>query len=206
MDLQQRFRYEFLTMFKEAHPLSQTYPLTSTTTVGLTILAYLTFVPVLSVFLRQNTLSDDILKTCVKLYNIVQTTVNSVIFLILFPCLVSRSFLDGPLCLPVASPYPPFSTLDRWEAFGNWLFFANKYLELLDTIWIILRKKFNQLSFLHVYHHSTILLVFLPLASYISTGKSQSLHIFINFEISIVLTWGADINVCGEGILKLAVL
>ena len=28
-----------------------------------------------------------------------------------------------------------------------------QYLELLDTVFMILRKKTEQLSFLHVYHH-----------------------------------------------------
>ena len=83
----------------------------------------------------------------------------------------SRCIFEGFLCLPVATPYPPYSALDQWEAFGNWLFFVNKYLELLDTMWIILRQKFNQLTFLHVYHHSTVLLVFLPLARFTPTGE-----------------------------------
>jgi len=38
-------------------------------------------------------------------------------------------------------------------ALGVWLHYNNKYLELLDTVWMILRKKEKQVSFLHVYHH-----------------------------------------------------
>ena len=38
-------------------------------------------------------------------------------------------------------------------ALGVWLHYNNKYLELLDTVWMILRKKERQVSFLHVYHH-----------------------------------------------------
>ncbi|KAK3794479.1 hypothetical protein RRG08_003632 [Elysia crispata] len=37
-----------------------------------------------------------------------------------------------------------------------WLYFFTRYVEFLDTIFFILRKKNNQLSFLHVYHHVTI--------------------------------------------------
>ncbi|GAB6027957.1 hypothetical protein CHUAL_002185 [Chamberlinius hualienensis] len=36
------------------------------------------------------------------------------------------------------------------------LYFISKLLEFLDTIFIILRKKNKQLTFLHVYHHSTM--------------------------------------------------
>jgi elongation of very long chain fatty acids protein 4 len=34
-----------------------------------------------------------------------------------------------------------------------WIHYNNKYVELLDTLWMILRKKNNQISFLHCYHH-----------------------------------------------------
>ncbi|XP_059143062.1 elongation of very long chain fatty acids protein 7-like [Physella acuta] len=34
-----------------------------------------------------------------------------------------------------------------------WLFYISKFIELLDTVFFILRKKFNQVSFLHVFHH-----------------------------------------------------
>lgn len=34
-----------------------------------------------------------------------------------------------------------------------WVHYNNKYVELLDTVFMILRKKTKQMSFLHVYHH-----------------------------------------------------
>ncbi|ALA62400.1 GNS1/SUR4-like protein [Turkeypox virus] len=37
-----------------------------------------------------------------------------------------------------------------------WLYFISKGIEYLDTIFFIMRKKFNQVSFLHVYHHFTM--------------------------------------------------
>lgn len=41
---------------------------------------------------------------------------------------------------------------------GFWLYthYHNKYLEFADTTFMILRRKFNQISFLHVYHHSLL--------------------------------------------------
>ena len=35
-----------------------------------------------------------------------------------------------------------------------WLYYINKYIELLDTIFFVMRKKWNQVTFLHVYHHA----------------------------------------------------
>lgn len=42
-------------------------------------------------------------------------------------------------------------------AFGMWMHYNNKYLELFDTFFMVVKKKDEQISFLHVYHH--ILLV-----------------------------------------------
>lgn len=44
---------------------------------------------------------------------------------------------------------------------GNvlYMFYLSKILDFFDTIFIILGKKWNQLSVLHVYHHLTIFFV-----------------------------------------------
>lgn len=41
-----------------------------------------------------------------------------------------------------------------------WLFYASKVWDFMDTIFIVLGKKWRQLSFLHVYHHTTIFLFY----------------------------------------------
>ncbi|KYN44776.1 hypothetical protein ALC56_00771 [Trachymyrmex septentrionalis] len=38
---------------------------------------------------------------------------------------------------------------------GAWWYFFAKIIELLDTVFFVLRKKQNQITFLHVFHHST---------------------------------------------------
>jgi len=38
----------------------------------------------------------------------------------------------------------------------GWLFFFSKIIEFMDTIFFILRKKYSQVSFLHVVHHSLV--------------------------------------------------
>jgi elongation of very long chain fatty acids protein 4 len=40
-----------------------------------------------------------------------------------------------------------------------WVFYMSKILDFLDTVFIILEKRWQQLSFLHVYHHTSIFLV-----------------------------------------------
>jgi hypothetical protein len=43
--------------------------------------------------------------------------------------------------------------------YGVWLHYLCKYLDFTDTLIIVLRKKDEQLSFLHVWHHATIVIV-----------------------------------------------
>lgn len=40
-----------------------------------------------------------------------------------------------------------------------YVFFWSKIFDLLDTVFFVLRKKSNQISFLHTYHHSTMIIV-----------------------------------------------
>ncbi|KAA0714245.1 Elongation of very long chain fatty acids protein 7 [Triplophysa tibetana] len=45
----------------------------------------------------------------------------------------------------------PQATRMAWTC---WLYYFSKFIELLDTVFFVLRKKHNQVTFLHVYHHS----------------------------------------------------
>ncbi|KAL4238733.1 Elongation of very long chain fatty acids protein 7 [Mactra antiquata] len=39
---------------------------------------------------------------------------------------------------------------------ATWMFFIAKFIELFDTVFFILRKKNNQVTFLHVFHHGCL--------------------------------------------------
>jgi len=41
-----------------------------------------------------------------------------------------------------------------------WLFYISKILDFMDTFFIIVKRSWKQLSFLHVYHHFTIFLIY----------------------------------------------
>jgi len=54
----------------------------------------------------------------------------------------------------------PYSQQNPAMANLLWLFYVSKVWDFWDTIFIVLGKKWRQLSFLHVYHHTTIFLFY----------------------------------------------
>lgn len=57
-------------------------------------------------------------------------------------------------------PCNAFDKVDPPLANLLWLFYISKVWDFWDTIFIVLGKKWRQLSFLHVYHHFTIFLFY----------------------------------------------
>lgn len=53
-----------------------------------------------------------------------------------------------------------------------WWYFFSKVIELLDTVWMILRKRQIQVTFLHVFHHATMLAIWWVVISWIPGGQS----------------------------------
>ena len=79
-------------------------------------------------------------------YNFVISGVNVYCFLGFLSCLLSSDSLFEKTFDPQLS----------WIFYVYWL---TKVAELLDTVWMALRHAFRQISFLHVYHHASMLLI-----------------------------------------------
>lgn len=82
-------------------------------------------------------------------------------------------------CLPYQQLNPPVANL-------LWLFYVSKIWDFWDTIFIVLGKKWRQLSFLHVYHHITIFL-FYWLNSHVNYDGDIYLTILLNGFIHTVM-------------------
>ncbi|XP_071452347.1 very long chain fatty acid elongase AAEL008004 [Hetaerina americana] len=88
-------------------------------------------------------------------------------------------------CQPVENPNSSFA---QAISNGAWWYFFSKVIELLDTVFFVLRKKQNQVTFLHVYHHTITALFswgylkFLPGEQGIIIGVLNSMvHVFMYF-------------------------
>uniref|UniRef100_A0A4W5KSS7 Elongation of very long chain fatty acids protein 1 n=1 Tax=Hucho hucho TaxID=62062 RepID=A0A4W5KSS7_9TELE len=67
-----------------------------------------------------------------------------------------------------------------------WWFYFSKFIELLDTLFFVLRKKHSQITFLHVFHHS-----FMPFTWWwgmtIAPGGMSSFHAMVNACVHVIM-------------------
>lgn len=80
------------------------------------------------------------------------------------------------LHLPVPPPPPTHCVILKLKMAGAlWWYFISKGIEYLDTVFFILRKKFNQVTFLHVYHHCTMFTLWWIGIKWVAGGQCESL-------------------------------
>lgn len=86
-------------------------------------------------------------------YNVSQIMLCSYMTLEAFMVAYRNGYTIYPHCNAYNAENPPLGNL-------LWLFYVSKVWDFWDTIFIVIGKKWNQLSFLHVYHHTTIFLFY----------------------------------------------
>lgn len=90
-------------------------------------------------------------------YNFIQVAVNTCVWVPLLITMVPQS--TGPFMINVPSNN---AIIQR----ATYVHYLTKYLDLFDTLFIALSKNKRQLSFLHVYHHASIVVVWDLLVSH----------------------------------------
>lgn len=69
-------------------------------------------------------------------------------------------------------------------------FHLNKLSDMLETIFFLLRKKFRQISFLHLYHHAfMITITTIGISTMPTTGHMTSLGIINSFVHAVMYTY-----------------
>ncbi|CAL1537579.1 unnamed protein product [Lymnaea stagnalis] len=114
-------------------------------------------------------------------YNFALVILSAYIVIEMLSCAIIQGY--SLLCQPVN--YEPTEIGIR-EASVSWWYFMSKIIELLDTVFFILRKKGNQITFLHVYHHSTMAIICWYVAKYVPGGEkfynggfNSLIHVFM---------------------------
>jgi len=91
--------------------------------------------------------------------------------------IIRQTFIRDTNFKVVCNPVDP-TTASNGLAAVLWIFYASKILEFGDTFIMILRKSFAQVSFLHVYHHASIFLIWWLNVKYIPTGDAYLAPLF----------------------------
>ncbi|XP_063795402.1 very long chain fatty acid elongase 1 [Pseudophryne corroboree] len=82
-----------------------------------------------------------------------------------------------------------------------WLFLFSKFIELLDTVFFVLRKKNGQITFLHIFHHSV-----LPFSWWwgvkFGPGGMGSFHAMINSLVHVIMYFYYGLSAAGPQFQK----
>lgn len=70
---------------------------------------------------------------------------------------------------------------------GAWLFYFSKYVELLDTVFFVLRKKHSQVTFLHIFHHSILPWTWWWGITLTPVGGMGSFHALVNACVHVIM-------------------
>nr|XP_033794716.1 elongation of very long chain fatty acids protein 4 isoform X1 [Geotrypetes seraphini] len=82
-----------------------------------------------------------------------------------------------------------------------WWYYISKGVEYFDTVFFILRKKFNQISFLHVYHHCSVFTLWWIGIKWVAGGQSF-FGAHMNAFIHVVMYLYYGLASCGPQLQK----
>mmetsp|Transcript_24371 Transcript_24371/g.75235 ORF Transcript_24371/g.75235 Transcript_24371/m.75235 type:complete len:274 (+) Transcript_24371:104-925(+) len=127
------------------------FPFANFSTAGTVALLYLAAVAVGSTVAKLTPGKGVKLYSLAFLYNIVQMMLCS--YMCVEASLVAARNGYALVCNDFDAKNPAMAKV-------LWLFYMSKVLDFMDTFFIVCGKKWKQLSFLHVYHHFSIFLVY----------------------------------------------
>lgn len=167
-----------------ADPRTNHWPLISSPVPGLTIIAsYLYFVLNFGPKYMANRKPFQMQRLLV-VYNFVQVLVSIWLFF---------EGLDGAWlrhyswrCQPVDWTDNPVAMRVAW---GCYIYFLAKISELLDTVFFTLRKKDNQISFLHLYHHTVMPMISWGATKYFPGGHGTFIGVINSFVHIVMYTY-----------------
>ncbi|KAF8795264.1 Elongation of very long chain fatty acids like protein [Argiope bruennichi] len=83
-----------------------------------------------------------------------------------------------------------------------WNLIFEKYLSLLDTIFFVLRKKQNQISFLHVFHHTSMCLLVIWFTTVPDPAFFIIVNMLLNTFVHVVMYFYYGLSAFGKAIQK----
>lgn len=150
--------------------------------VAAIVIAYVYFVKVLGPKIMENRQPYDLTKV-IYIYNLFQVISN----IYIGSMGIYNSYMHSGFsitCQPI--DYTIRTPQMNRLMFATYLYYSSKYVDLLDTIFFVLRKKFNQITFLHVYHHAGMVVATYIFCKFMS-GSHDTLLGVINSFVHVVM-------------------
>ncbi|XP_017004978.2 very long chain fatty acid elongase F [Drosophila takahashii] len=116
--------------------------------VLIVLTTYLVFIKILGPMFMQSRKPYD-LNGVIKAYNIIQIAYNMILLVFAVYFMVG----PGDYSFKCISNLPLDHEYKNWERWLSYSYFFNKFMDLLETVFFVLRKKDRQITFLHVFHH-----------------------------------------------------
>ncbi|KAH8354203.1 hypothetical protein KR084_003112 [Drosophila pseudotakahashii] len=150
--------------------------------VSVTLVGYLLIVLKVGPRLMKNRMPFD-LRGVIKVYNIMQIVYNGMLGALGFHLLfVSRAYRFSCFI-----PLPMDHELkDRERFLASW-YIVNKFVDLVETVFFVLRKKNRQISFLHVFHHVAMVLVSYLYYYFLGYGGIAFPLCFLNVVVHVIM-------------------
>uniref|UniRef100_A0A0P4XV02 Elongation of very long chain fatty acids protein n=1 Tax=Daphnia magna TaxID=35525 RepID=A0A0P4XV02_9CRUS len=82
-----------------------------------------------------------------------------------------------------------------------WWYYFSRLVEMMDTIFLVMRKKWQQLTFLHVYHHSTMFMLWWIGVKWVP-GGSAFFAAMVNSFIHVAMYLYYALAACGPKVQK----
>lgn len=122
------------------------------------------------------------IKYIILFYNLMQTIFNSYILAYQFIRPDVASYLWNHLCHPDTTK----GSIIHEVHIASWYFSISKIIDLLDTVFFVLKKKQSHISFLHVYHHVNMVITCFAHLRFIKS-ENAAIGTIINSFVHVVM-------------------
>ncbi|EDW72442.2 uncharacterized protein Dwil_GK20710 [Drosophila willistoni] len=123
------------------------------------------------------------LKRVLRVYNLLQVLYNAICFGVTFYYIIIVGICD----LHCMETFPQGHERKTLERSVHFAFIFNKILDLMDTVFFILRKSYKQVTFLHVYHHVFMVAGGYTLSRAFGTGGHLNMLGLLNSFVHIIM-------------------
>ncbi|CAG2111399.1 unnamed protein product [Medioppia subpectinata] len=123
------------------------------------------------------------LRALLLVYNALMVAANAYFFVQSLSWIkYGRALLD--FRFPAKDDYSPLTQHQIWSFY---LYYITKFVDLLDTVFFVLRKKYSQITTLHLYHHTAVPILGWMTFWYRFNVPSITLFAFLNSFVHVIM-------------------